>query len=165
MSSLFKLLSAHAQWDVLDSALEISRLAHAHGSTSIDTALYDGLNAYLSATSKGTLSTAGRRRTANQDDNENGSEEDENQAGLARFLQEVLLALFSPSRDDSSRNEPESLRKSRARLGLTMVGHHACNAASHNQLASILDTWLRSERSRPIRDELEKAKDTNRQSR
>jgi hypothetical protein len=128
--------------------------------------LYDGLSSFVSATAKGTADISmydGRRRIANQDESENGS--GENQTELARFLQEAVLALFSHSSGDSSRNEPESFnlkfRKSRASLGLSLVGHHACNAASRGFLASIFDTWLQSERSRPIRDELEKARDLN----
>jgi hypothetical protein len=163
LSCLFRVFSTRAQWSVLDSALEIVRLAHAQGSVSIETALYDGLNSFVSATAKGTADIStndGRRRTANQDENENGS--GENQTELARFLQEAVLALFSHTSGDSARNaEPEALRKSRAGLGSSLVGHHAINAASRGFLASIFDTWLQSERSRPIRDELEKARDLN----
>ncbi len=144
--------------DVLDPTLEIIRKALAQGSTSVDLAVYEGLGTFLSETAKSPMLEDGRWRAANQSDKENVAKE--NEAELERFLKEIILALTS---HDSARLEasPENLRTSRVRLGLILVERHACSAVSREKLASILDMWLRSERSRPLREGLEKARDLN----
>ena len=144
--------------DVLEPTLAMIRKALTQRSTSIDLAVYEGLGTFLSETAKSPMLEEGRRRAANQSDKENDAEE--NEADLEQFLQEIILALTS---HDSSRLEasPENVRKSRVRLGLTLVERKACNASSRVRLASILGMWLDSERSRPLREDLEKARDTN----
>lgn len=155
---MFKLLHLPPTADVLDPTLKIVRKALAQGSTSVDLAVYEGLGTFLSGTAKSFTLEEGRWRPANQSEEQNGA--DENQAELERFLEEVILALTS---HDSSRLEasPENVRKSRVRLGLTLVERRACNAVSRGRLASILDKWLNVERSRPLREDLEKARDIN----
>ena len=144
--------------DVLEPTLAIVRKALAQKSTSIDLAVYEGLGTVLSETAKSPLLEEGRRRAANQSDEENVAEE--NEAELERLLQEIILALTShdPSRLEAS---PENVRKSRVRLGLILVERKACNAVSRGRLAAILDMWLNSERSRPLRADLEIARDSN----
>jgi hypothetical protein len=160
VSCLFKVLHTRAQSDILDQALGIVRKAHAQGSVTIDIALYEELGTFLSHTAKSPMLEDGARRPANQNDKENGAEEDE--AEVERFSQDLILALLG---HDSFRGEglsqPETLRKSRVRLGLVMVERRGCNASSRGQLAPILDMWLRSERSRPLREDIEKARDIN----
>ena len=157
---MVKVLHIPASADVLDPTLAIIRTAHAQGSVSVDLALFEGLGTLLSDTTKFPLLKDGRRRAANQSDKENGSEENEADADLERFLQEIILAVFS---HDSSRLEasPEKLRKSRVRLSRILAESSGCNAMSRGKLASIFDMWLRSERSRPLREDIEKAKEIN----
>ena len=144
--------------EVLEPTLKIIRAALAQRSTSVEIAVYDGLGTFLSETAKSPRLEEGRLRAANQSDKENGAEE--NEAELERFLQEIILALTS---HDSSRFEasPENVRKSRVRLGLILAERKACNAVSRGRLATVLDMWLHSERSRPLQADLEKARNTN----
>ena len=136
----------------------IIRKAHAQGSGKVDLAVYEGLGGFLSKTTKPPTLEEGRRRAANQSDKENGAEENEADAGLERFLHEVVLALFSP---EETQMPLEPVRKSRVRLGLTLAERPDTTPTSRGLLASIFDLWLSSERSRPLQGDLEKAKETN----
>lgn len=127
------------------------RLAQKQASVVIDTAMYEGAGTFLSRTAKSPSVEEGRLRAANQENEGNGAADTN--------THELALAIISHS--ESSRVEPEMLRKSRVRLGLTLVERSGCNASSRSRLASIFDMWLTTERSRPLREDIEKARDLN----
>ena len=135
----------HARRDILDSVLEIVRKAHAQGSVSTDTLIYESIATLVSKSAKITTSEV-----------ENGAEGNE-----AGFLKEVVLAFFSHDSFRSEVSRPENLRKAKVRLGAALVESNLCNAQTRGLLASIFETWTQSERSRPLREEIEKMRDNN----
>jgi hypothetical protein len=146
----FKLLSTNASKEVLDQALQITKTARAQKSNSIDVAMFDAAAIFFSRLSK--TSKEGGRRAANQSDKENDSRPHQ--------AFEAFLALLLED-DDSSRDagsQPELLRKSRVQLALAVSGSEVCSASSRARLASQLGTWILSERSRPLREDMQKAK-------
>jgi hypothetical protein len=162
VSCLFKVLHPLVKSDILGSAIEIIRKAHEQGSVSIEKELCEGAATFVSQTAK----EGGRRRAANQNGEENGSEE--KKAEFEMFLNELILAILSHKAGEvgggpgglglGSVVASESLRKSRVRLAHALVESNRLNAQSRGNLASILDGWLQSERSRPLREDVEKAR-------
>jgi hypothetical protein len=176
-SCLFKVLHPLVNSDVLGPAIEIIRKALEQGSVSIERELCEGAATFVNQTTKSPWTKGGgRRRAANQNDKENGSEE--KKAELEKFLNELILALLSHKGQSAGSDSggsgsgsalgsglgsslgagSESLRKSRVGLAHALVESFAVNAQSRGNLASILDGWLQSERSRPLREEIEKVR-------
>lgn len=119
--------------------------------------MYEGAERILSRTAKIPSMEEGRQQGTNQEVEENGADASE--------LHKLILAILSHSvgKSESSRVEPEILRKSRVRLGLALVERSGCNASARSRLASIFDMWLKTERSRPLREDIEKARTLNAQ--
>lgn len=166
VSCLFRILVAHANFGILDSAIEMVRKAHAMRSTIVDGALYDSAKFFLvNGTKNG--SDGGRseasgfaKQNASASNGASASEPSEGLAGgtgrtgdFERFQPLILAVLsFDESRQAS---EVENLRKSRVALALALAEQGVQDAAA---LAAILDTWSQTERSRPLRDDIERAR-------
>ena len=149
--------------DVLDVAMRLVERAYAQRSSTIDATIYESLARYVSNdTERG--SDKGGRRSANQGDKENGAALDEASLAsrvepelLERFLEKAVAVFFS---HDSSRDystDPERVRKLRVALALALSRNQLGSESSRASLAAILDKWHASERSKPLREELQSA--------
>lgn len=145
------------------------RKLHAHKGVALDTVLCRNGAAFVAGI--GTRE-GGSRVTANQ----NGAAEDKPEQELAvkdgaavtglvtgfspataRFADSLVLALLD---DYDHAAATESARKARIDLAAALARTSGClSESSRGRLASILESWSAGERSKPLRDEIAKAKD------
>jgi hypothetical protein len=170
VSCLFRILSTHTgtSQDLLDLATKIVEKVQSVRSSSLDMALYSGVTIFVEnvAPAKGVdvavgdksdaknTSSASRSAPATGPRGSFGGEDSEegDQPG-ARF-QPLIMAVFAyPS---EPWRQPERARKSRVDLGLALARQRP-SLKDPRALASILDPWLVEERSRPLREDLERA--------
>ncbi|KIW80525.1 hypothetical protein Z517_07141 [Fonsecaea pedrosoi CBS 271.37] len=172
VSCMFKILSTHMQTESLDSAMKIVQKAQTIRSSKLDIALYDGAKFFVVNTSRpksegsdggddnvdgpdDTINSASGLATASapRSSAREGSELDGRRA-FEPFQPLVMAVLACPP---EPWREPERARKSRADLALAMAQQGLRDPAA---LAAILDPWLVEERSRPLREEIGRARDT-----
>ena len=154
LSCPIKVLPMHAKSDVLEPAVEIAKKAHAQHSATVDVALFDALAKLFSRLAKTSLDEGGRRG-ANQSD----KEDNVSGAALEAFSEQIVALLTSHESSRPHSASSEKLRKSRVNLAVSLAQSEVGSPASRVQLASIFDTWLESERSRPLREEIQKGRD------
>lgn len=136
--------------------MKIVSRAQSQRSNVIDAAVYDSLARYVSKLTE-TSEVEGGQQTTNQKSEENISKENEAES-IAAFLDKVILAATSHDSSRTVSSESEYLRKSRVGLVLALSRNPDCNVATRARLASILDGWHGSERSRQLRDDLDSAR-------
>ncbi|KIX07081.1 uncharacterized protein Z518_05058 [Rhinocladiella mackenziei CBS 650.93] len=169
---LFKLLATHANAQVLDSATQIVQKARATHASAVDGALYESAKFFVVNVSPmkkdegvrfGTENPSAsngaapslRLRTGEKSERRAGGE---GPSGFWETFEPLVLAVLS---SDTARqaSEPENQRKSRVSLALAIAERGVQQPAA---LAAILDTWLQAERSRPLREDIERARLANR---
>lgn len=165
VSCLFKLLTTHADPEVLASGIEIVRKALAIRAGEVDSALYEGAKIFVLTWPKkkrGGVVDGENPSATNQDaqasSQEKVGEKPETGEGRARpaFERfEPLVMAVLDSDPDRQAQQPEHIRKSRVGLAVAFVERGVQESAS---LAAILDAWLKSERSRPLREDVERAR-------
>lgn len=188
VSCLFKLLRTHASPKVLDPSLQIVRKAHALQAGEVDIALYEGTKNFVLAwpkskrggsideldaavagydkevTSEDPLATrnsalAPASKKAKVGGVSEASEDRTATAGrVGPFEGFEPLALAVLESDPARQEQPERIRKSRAELAMAMAEHGLKSSAA---LAAILDGWLQIERSRSLREAIERARLVN----
>lgn len=181
VSCLFKILASQPNVEVLDQATEIIHKAQAMRSSIVDLATYekakifvvkwpsqqkiDGVDIEMKGFQKekenenasATLASNGAPASAG---NENDPEVAANQVGevasrgaYERF--EALILTVLSADDGRQVSETENLRKERVALALALAGRGSRLSAP---LAAILDAWSQTERSRPLREDIERAR-------
>ncbi|KAL2427097.1 Proteasome component ECM29 [Exophiala dermatitidis] len=182
VSCLFKVLASHPRIEVLDEAKQIVEKALAMQSRAVDSALYEGAkyfvlhapqiqtkdgvhgkmegcdnnkNASASNDARGTGSAPAMVGEASERRAEGDGRKD---GGSGRFepFEPLLMAVLAA---DSSRqgSEIESQRRSRVGLAQALAERGVQDPAAFTE---ILDRWLQTERSRPLREDMEKARQT-----
>ena len=182
VSCLFKMLTGHANPEVLDSATTIVRKAQAMRVGEIDSALYDEAKIFVLTwpkTKKGVEDIQGK----GYENGENPSATDEaapaspekssvtvwrvpeaSEDGTAKGLRgsferfEPLVMAVLDSDPGRQAQQPEHIRKSRVALAVASAERNSLRSLS---LAAILDTWTQTERSRPLREDIERARLAN----
>lgn len=174
---LFKVLATHAHVELLGQALHIAQKAHGIRSGLVDGTLYESAkifvdgrsrragidggaqetvvsadqNASASLASKEALATESRRGSARVE-SEAGAKGQGQEGSFGPFdplVMAVLAASPEPWRD------PERVRRSRVELAVALARRGLQDPGA---LAAILDPWAREERSRPLRDDIERAR-------
>lgn len=147
--------------DVLDPAIRVVERAYAQRSSTTDAIIYESLATFVSKDTE-LRKEKGGRRSANQGDKENGAASNEASRAdpepFERFLEKVVAALFSHDSARDYSTDPEKVRKLRVALALALSRNNLCSRSSRTSLATILDRWHASERSKPLREELETAR-------
>lgn len=136
---------------VLDQAILIVDKLHAQNSPALDTALCENAASFVSSLR---ANDGGSRAGANQ----NGAIREISEVGYEAFTHRVILALLS---HDMAANPTESARKARTELASALAGSSVVSKDSRAQLASIFESWLKSERSKLLRDEISSAVEVN----
>ncbi|OAP62189.1 hypothetical protein AYL99_04392 [Fonsecaea erecta] len=159
VACMFRILSTHARPESLDSATKIVQKAHGIRSSTLDIALYDAAKFFVveGPKSKGVvdggevLDEKNTSASAARSGAREGSELD-GQRASEPFQPLVMAVLACPP---EPWREPERARKSRAELALAVTQHGLHDSTA---LAAILDPWLVEERSRPLREEIGRAR-------
>lgn len=139
MSCLFHVLSIPAEPKLLEQATAIMQKIHAQKNPALDATLCRQAAAFFSSQARG--GSAGTNQGA--------------KSGIEAFSDQIILALLSQYDYASA---PESARRARVELGSVLARSTSLtNEEGRARLASILDMWHQSERSRPLRDEIAKA--------
>ncbi|KIV95343.1 hypothetical protein PV10_03010 [Exophiala mesophila] len=191
VSCLFQQLTAQTRREVLDAALEIVGKARRLRTSEIDRATYEGAKILMEKQRPEGRRVDGFRRDTKGGDvektlgnaadaasasalgsgaGENGSAEggegpQSAREGIASEPRAVALALAlaalgsgDSASIDRQASEPEHLRKSRVSLALAVAQN--CGQRS-DTLARMLDGWYESERSRPLREEIDRVRQAN----
>jgi hypothetical protein len=148
---LFQTLGSKVDASVLDSATALVRQMHAQKNTSVDLALCQRAASFVTRVS---AVEGGSRTTANQNGAQDSADSAEKFAAFANELVLALLSDYDHATTESARKAHVALASALAQSGLLS------NDSSRAQLGSILDTWLNSERSKLLRDEITHAKAT-----
>ncbi|EXJ96242.1 hypothetical protein A1O1_01368 [Capronia coronata CBS 617.96] len=182
VSCLFKVLATHANVNVLDQATRIVQKAHSLYSSTIDAALYDSAKVFVQAARKENEKGSVGGEKEGCDKTENNSAPDDAQleglrsaavakevsgrraggddggtggGGFAPF-EPLLMAVLTAGADFSRQaTETEGRRRSRVDLARTLAEGGVVDPAA---LRAILDRWLQVERSRPLREDIERAR-------
>ena len=133
---------------VLDQATQITNKLHAQNNPALDTTLCEEAAAFMKRIAE---TTKGVSREAT---NQNGANREN---PVAAFLH-GFLALLS---HDLSATPTESARKARIELGLALARSEMINQSSRSDLRALFDSWLKSERSKMLRDEVNAAVESN----
>jgi len=162
---MFKVLTTHPNVEVLDRAAEIVRKAHAIRATTPDWPLYDGAKFFVENVLKqemkdvrGDTKGCGKENPSATNGASAllgfaaGKKSEGRTDGFEPF-EPLLMAVLS-SDGVRQAGEPESHRASRVALAGALAEHGVKDSAA---LAAILSTWLQTERSRPLREAIERA--------
>ena len=161
---MFKILSTHPSQGGLDLSTKIVNKAQSVGSNALDLALYDSANFFIvnapktkgvddvEVDGKTSLSASDGKLATGQRSSADFTSEVGDQGVVERF-QPLLMAVFASPLEPWQ--QPERARKSRVELALALARQHMQDPAA---LVAILDNWLVEERSRPLREELERAR-------
>lgn len=189
VACLFQQLTAQTRPEVLESCLGIVRKARAVRTSEIDRATYEGAKALMEAERKegvrpgtrsgdvektlenaagsGSGSGQGGMGSAGGGDGAKAGQEGDGQSfeGIASgpVAVAVALALAALGSGDSSSmdrqaSEPEHVRRSRVGLALAVAQKGGQRSEA---LAGMLDGWYESERSRPLREEIDRVRQAN----
>jgi len=172
VSCLFKILAARPNVEVLDPAAEIIRKAQAMRSSVVDLAMYekakffvtkwptqqkiDGVDIEMEGAQKENASASNGAPASSG----RNPEEAANEASIAGFrgayerFEPLILTVLSAD-DGRQGSETENLRRERVALALALAGKGSRLSAP---LAAILDAWSQTERSRPLREDIERAR-------
>ncbi len=170
VSCLFRLLTAHADVEILDQATAIVHKAQGLRSSVVDSALYDSSKFFVlngaasrhsavqnaSASDNGAVASGGGLRPPAGVASEVGVVGDGSTGppeGFERF-EPLLMAVLS-SDESRQASEPEHQRKSRVALALALAERGVQDSAG---LAAILASWDQTERSRPLREDIRRAR-------
>jgi hypothetical protein len=124
---------------------------HAQKNTVVDLALCQRAASFVTRVS---AVEEGSRKMANQNGAKDGADSAEK---FAAFANELVLALLS----DYDHATTELSRKAHIGLASALAQSRLLlNDGSRAQLKSVLDTWLSSERSKSLRDEITHAQET-----
>lgn len=147
-SCMFGTLQTQDAGNVLDQAILILKKLHAQRIPTVDTALCENAASFVSRfSSDNEQSLTGT--------NQNGANRE---SSYEAFTHQIILALLS---HDLSTAPTESARKARTELASALVGSSVVSKDSRSLLASIFDAWLKSERSKLLRDEITRAVEVN----
>ncbi|RMZ92691.1 hypothetical protein DV736_g66, partial [Chaetothyriales sp. CBS 134916] len=138
----FQVLRPDTKSEVKELALAISQRLLAGHASSVGVVLFDSLATFFARISP----------AANQDEAGN----DSRQKRVETFSSNVLAALFGSS---SEEGYSERLRRSRVKCLRALAESGVCGFVCRARLVEILGTWLASDRSRPLREEIMKAKE------
>lgn len=167
VSCMFRILSTHLYEAVLGPATQIVEKAQAIRSNALNTALYDGAKFLVENGSKistvdvvGVEVSVGEKTSSVSDAALATGQRFSAQEGFeigagnvsARFQPLVMAVLACPV---EPWRQPERVRKSRLELALALAQGALQDPAA---LAAILDPWLVEERSRPLREDIERAR-------
>ena len=146
--ALFQAITNNTNRQDLDQAISIVRRAHGQRSNAAEIALCDGGRSFLSKVQE------------KEADSGRGAEAASGigRAALEAFSEQLALVLLEDGQAYSS--DAEHVRKSRAGLGLGLAQSRMCTPTTREKLATILggpQGWLQTERSRPLRELVEKA--------
>jgi hypothetical protein len=182
VSCLFKLLRTHADPKVLDPSMQIVRKAHAMQAGEIDIALYEGTKNFVLAWPKkkrgesieevegydkekssenpsATKNSAPASMKPKEGEfSEASVDHTANTGRVGPFEGFEPLALAVLEINPARQEQPERVRKSRAELAMALAEHGMKSSAA---LAAILDGWLQIERSRSLREVIERARLVN----
>lgn len=148
-SCLFGALHANDANKVLDQAAQVMGKLHAQSSPALDTILCENAASFFTRFNE---KDGGRQKGANQ----NGANREEKE--MEEFSDQIILALLSR---DLSATPTEFARRTRIDLASALARSHVVSQASRNRLAQSLDSWLSTERSRPLRDEITRVAEAN----
>ncbi|KAL2427107.1 Proteasome component ECM29 [Exophiala dermatitidis] len=183
VSCLFKVLASHLRVEVLDQAKQIVEKALAMQSRAVDSALYEGAKYFVLHAPQIKTKDGVHGEMEGCDNNKNAAASDDargtgsapavmveeaterraegdgrKDSGTGRFepFEPLLMAVLAA---DSSRqgSEIESQRRSRVGLAQALAERGVQDPAA---LTAILDRWLQTERSRPLREDMERARQT-----
>ena len=154
--------------EILDQTAQIVTKTQSVRSSALDVALYDAVKFFIDSRpdSENVDVVEDGERTDEKDQvaSRSGSSKiasakggsEESDETIARFEALALAVLASPL--DAWR-EPERARKSRVDLALAVAKGHPPQRRLQNPaaLAAILKPWLAEERSRPLREDLDRA--------
>jgi hypothetical protein len=150
-SCMFGTLHTQDAGKVLDQAISILNKLHAQKIPTLDTALCENAASFVSK-----FSSDGERNQTGA--NQNGANRE---ISFEAFTHQIILALLS---HDLSTTPTESARKARTELASALVGSSVVSNESRVLLASIFDAWLKSERSKLLRDEITRALEVNKKN-
>lgn len=184
VSCLFKLLGTHADPHVLDLSMQIVRKAHALQAAEVDISLYEGTKNFVLAWPK-RIQGEGVEEVKGYD-KEEATENPSAMSISARASKKPKVGEFSEASEDRTdtakagqvgpfegfeplvlavieidperQEQPERVRKSRAELAMALAEAGLKGSAA---LAAILDGWLQIERSRSLREVIERARLVN----
>jgi len=180
VSCLFKLLRTHADPKVLDPCMKIVRKARSVQATEIEVVLYEETKKFVLSRPKGKGSAQFDKDAQGHDKEQEGTtenpsatgmrepapaskvgefseggeaHEEEGRMGPFEAFEPLMLAVLQT--DPERQDQPERARKSRADLALALADRGMRDSAA---LAAILDGWLQIERSRSLREVIERAR-------
>ena len=163
---MFKILASHPESEVLDQAIAIVRKAQASRSSEVDSALYTGAKFFVDNCGKQTdvagadseMKGIHKENASASDGAPASSKGDSAGSGDGKRLFEpfgpLILAVLAGD-DARQANETENLRKDRVALAVALAERGPRISVP---LAAILDTWAQTERSRPLREDIARAR-------
>lgn len=145
---LFAVLSPRTGSEGLDRGMWIVEHTHRSGVRSVRLALLQGAQSFI-------------ERSIELTDGSHRSVEDQERHGKVRdevevFTVRLALALLQDNGPVIYEQETENLRRARVSLGLALVQGHVAQALPRDQLRAIFRLWLEKERSRPIREDIQR---------
>ncbi|KIV78326.1 hypothetical protein PV11_10053 [Exophiala sideris] len=166
ISCMFKILASHPKTEVLDQAIDIVRKAQAIRSSEVDSALYTGSKFFVDNCGKHTDVTGVdnemkgiEKENASASDGAPASHKDDSAGSgdgqrLFEPFEPLVLAVLAGN-DDRQANETENLRRDRVAVAVALAEREPRISVP---LAAILDTWSQTERSRPLRKDIARAR-------
>ncbi|KAI1614467.1 proteasome stabiliser-domain-containing protein [Exophiala viscosa] len=166
VSCMFKILASHPETEVLDQTIAIVRKAQATRSSEVDSALYTGAKFFVDNCGK-QADVAGVDSEMKGINKENASASDvapasskgdsagsEDGQRLHEPFEPLVLAVLAGG-DARQANETENLRRDRVALAVALAERGPRMSVP---LAAILDNWSQTERSRPLREDIDRAR-------
>ncbi|KIW17715.1 hypothetical protein PV08_04910 [Exophiala spinifera] len=167
VSCLFRILASHPNVDVLEQVAEIVKKAQAMKTYVVDLAVYENATVFVKKwpvnqkidsvdvemkgaereNANGALALT-RAGTAAGEDQPGGPRED-----YERF-EPLVLAVIAGENDDRQGSQPENVRRQRVALAVALAERGTRVSAP---LAAILGNWARTERSRLLCQDIERA--------
>ena len=167
ISCLFKILASHPNAEFLEQVTEIVKKTQAMKTYVVDLALYenangfvkkwpikqksDGVDIEMKGAEKENASASNDALAATRKGEDGPGEPP---AGYERFEPLILAVLAAEDEGHRQGSEPENVRRERVALAVALAGRGTRVSAP---LAAILTTWAGTERSRLLREDIERA--------
>ena len=154
---LFQVLSASSSSEVLESSMWIVGQLRSSPIRPIRLALYQGAKDFVETMSE--VDRKGPHLGERVNTMENHSEKSMTKE-VEVFITRAILALLQDNGQTSLSSyidDPENLRRARVSLGLAAVNVDVAQVLPLGELESLFNAWLTVERSRPLRDDIQKA--------
>ncbi|KAK6376398.1 proteasome component M29 [Exophiala oligosperma] len=163
VSCLFRILASSPNAEVLKQSAEIVKKAQAMKSYVVDLAVYENANVFVKKWPIKRKLDAGVDVEMNGAEKENASASNgalasprkgAEESAYERFEPLVLAVLAAENNDGRQGSEPENVRRERVALAVALAERGTRVSAP---LAAILTTWARTERSRLLREDIQRA--------